>query len=113
MRIGAIFARGSCRALKWMALLGVVFMLGAGQAAAQEPAAAGRWSHAVVDDSPARTVVVAVLQGAINIKAAYARSDLFERRRRLMDDWAGYLGREPRTESRGAAGQLSLTFDSP
>ena len=24
------------------------------------------------------------------IEAAYRRSDLFERRRRLMDDWAGY-----------------------
>ena len=24
--------------------------------------------------------------------AAYARSDLFERRRRLLDDWAAYLG---------------------
>ena len=35
MRIGAIFARGSCRALKRMALFGVVFALGAGQAAAQ------------------------------------------------------------------------------
>ncbi len=35
MRIGAIFARGSCRALKWMALFGVVFALGAAQAAAQ------------------------------------------------------------------------------
>ena len=35
MRMGAIFARGSCRALKWMALLGVVFALGAGSAAAQ------------------------------------------------------------------------------
>ena len=35
MRIGAIFARGSCRALKWMALLGVMFMLGTGSAAAQ------------------------------------------------------------------------------
>ena len=35
MRIGAIFARGSCRALKWMALAGVVFALGAGSAAAQ------------------------------------------------------------------------------
>ena len=32
---GAIFARGSCRALKWMALLGVVFTFGVGQAAAQ------------------------------------------------------------------------------
>ncbi len=32
---GATFARGSCRALKWMALVGMVFALGAGQAAAQ------------------------------------------------------------------------------
>ena len=36
MRMGAIFARGSCRALKWMAMFGVVFALGAGSAAAQE-----------------------------------------------------------------------------
>ena len=35
MRIGAIFARGSCRALKWMALVGMVFALGAGLAVAQ------------------------------------------------------------------------------
>ena len=35
MRTGAIFARGSCRALKWMALVGVVFVLGAGSALAQ------------------------------------------------------------------------------
>ena len=25
------------------------------------------------------------------VEAAYARSDLFERRRVLMDNWAGYL----------------------
>ena len=36
MRTGAIFARGSCRALKWMALFGVVFLLG-GEASAQPP----------------------------------------------------------------------------
>ena len=35
MRTGAIFARGSCRALKWLALFGVVFALGVGTAAAQ------------------------------------------------------------------------------
>ena len=35
MRMGAIFARGSCRALKWTAMFGVVFALGAGSAAAQ------------------------------------------------------------------------------
>ena len=38
MRTGAIFARGSCRALKWMALFGVVFAVGAGAAVAQPPA---------------------------------------------------------------------------
>ena len=38
MRTGAIFARGSCRALKWMALFGVVFVLGAGSAFAQDVA---------------------------------------------------------------------------
>ena len=27
------------------------------------------------------------------VEAAYARSDLFERRRRLMDDWADYVDR--------------------
>ena len=36
MRTGAIFARGSCRALKWVALFGVLFALGAGQALAQD-----------------------------------------------------------------------------
>ncbi len=35
MRSGAIFARGSCRALKWMALVGMVFALGFGEAVAQ------------------------------------------------------------------------------
>ena len=35
MRTGAIFARGSCRALKWVALVGMVLALGAGQVAAQ------------------------------------------------------------------------------
>ena len=30
------------------------------------------------------------------IEAAYRRSDLFERRRRLMDDWASYLAGESR-----------------
>ena len=33
------------------------------------------------------------------VEAAYARSDLFERRRRLMDDWAEYL-----SGGRGAEG---------
>ena len=37
------------------------------------------------------------------VEAAYARWDLFERRRRLMDDWAGYLagGSRARRGQRG------------
>ena len=40
-----------------------------------------------------REVVEAALAHAVGnrTEAAYARSDLFERRRRLMDEWAAYL----------------------
>ena len=30
----------------------------------------------------------------LNVAAAYARSDLFEHRRRLMDEWAAYVDGE-------------------
>ena len=41
-----------------------------------------------------REVVEAALAHVVQnkVEAAYARSDLFERRRRLMDDWSAYLG---------------------
>ena len=46
-----------------------------------------------------REVVEAALAHVVpnKVKAAHARSDVFERRRLLMDDWAVYLdgGREP------------------
>ena len=40
-----------------------------------------------------REVIEAALAHVVpnKVEAAYARSDLFERRRRLMDDWAAYL----------------------
>ena len=40
-----------------------------------------------------REVIEAALAHVVTnkVEAAYARSDLFERRRRLMDDWSGYL----------------------
>ncbi len=43
-----------------------------------------------------REVVEAALAHTVQnpTEAAYARSDLFERRRRLMDDWAAYLDEE-------------------
>ena len=54
MRTGAIFARGSCRALKWMALFGVVFALGAGSAAAQVTITAPK----TVDEAGRLTITV-------------------------------------------------------
>ena len=43
-----------------------------------------------------REVIEAALAHVVRnrVEAAYARSDLFERRRRLMDDWARYLAQE-------------------
>ncbi len=45
-----------------------------------------------------REVIEAALAHVIQnkVEAAYARSDLFERRRLLVDDWSEYLGRNGR-----------------
>ena len=49
-----------------------------------------------------REVVEAALAHVVQnkVEAAYARSDLFARRRRLMDDWAGYLAGDATEETR-------------
>ena len=51
--------------------------------------------HRVLLCRPAVEIFEAALAHVIQnkVEAAYARSDLFERRRRLMDDWATYLAR--------------------
>ena len=45
------------------------------------------------EDGPLREEIEAALAHLVRnrVEAAYARSDLFERRRVLMDDWARYL----------------------
>ncbi len=44
-------------------------------------------------DAPREVAEAALAHKVRNqIEAAYARSDLFDRRRKLMDDWAAYLG---------------------
>ena len=55
-----------------------------------------------------REVVEAALAHVVQnkVEAAYARSDLFERRRRLMDDWSVYVGRD-RGAARGGSGERS------
>ena len=52
-----------------------------------------------------REVIEAALAHVVRnpVEAAYARSDLFERRRRLMDDWAGYLAGGSQGPQAGAA----------
>ena len=50
-----------------------------------------------------REVIEAALAHVVQnrVEAAYRRTDLFERRRRLMDDWAAYLAdksRDPEAE---------------
>ena len=52
-----------------------------------------------------REVIEAALAHVVpnKVEAAYARSDLFERRRRLMDDWAAYLDGE-----RGQVGSVPV-----
>ena len=56
-------------------------------------------------DAP-HAVMEAALSHVIRnqVEAAYARSDLFERRHRLMDDWAGYLAGGSRRPEDGPAG---------
>ena len=47
-------------------------------------------------DHPTREVIEAALAHVVQnkVEAADARSDLFERRRLLMDEWAAYLDRK-------------------
>ena len=51
------------------------------------------WDWAAEETDHPREVIEAALAHVVQnkVEAAYARSDLFERRRRLMDEWAGYL----------------------
>ena len=67
---------------------------------------------AAEDTDHPREVIEAALAHVIQnrVEAAYRRTDLFERRRRLMDDWAAYLAGAPRepeaTTPRGNAAEL-------
>ncbi len=53
---------------------------------------------AAEDTDHPREVVEAALAHVVQnkVEAAYRRTDLFDRRRRLMDDWAAYLAGESR-----------------
>ncbi len=89
-RLAFATARGGV--LKDMALSGLLNELGIAAVPHGFRSSFRDWA-AEETDHP-REVVEAALAHAVRnpVEAAYARSDLFERRRRLMDDWAGYLG---------------------
>ena len=57
------------------------------------------WASEMTDHP--REVIEAALAHVVQnkVEAAYARSDLFERRRLLMDDWAGYLDNQHRSDT--------------
>ena len=67
---------------------------------AAEPARPDLWGARVSNDPGLPDLVEAALAHRVQnpVEAAYARSDLFERRRRLMDEWAAYLTGERRPE---------------
>ena len=76
MRTGAIFARGSCRALKWMALVGMVFALGVGSAAAQQTLSGGQVEIDVADSMEGDSTTITVTVSAeIESAAAGAGSE--------------------------------------
>ncbi len=61
-----------------------------------------RYWAAEETDHPREVAEAALAHKVRNqIEAAYRRSDLFERRRRLMDDWAAYLSGERRDPEAG------------
>ena len=62
-----------------------------------------------------RDVIEAALAHTVQnkVEAAYARSDLFERRRRLMDDWASALGKPYDTLDKQLTTSRSITSHQP
>ena len=64
-------------------------------------------------DHPREVVEAALAHRVRNqIEAAYRRTDLFERRRRLMDDWADYLaGETPEPEAAPSRRRTSAGLD--
>ena len=59
--------------------------------------------YVVEETNHPREVVGATLAHVVQnkVEAAYARSDLFEQRRRLMDDWVAYLTTQGVQTTRG------------
>ena len=86
-----VFPSGRGKRLADMALSGLLKDLAIGGVPHGFRSSFRDWAAAQTNTP--REVVEAALAHTVRnpTEAAYARSDLFERRRRLMDDWATYL----------------------
>ena len=86
-----VFPTSRGRPLKDMALSGLLKQLGIGAVPHGFRSSFRDWA-AEETDHPREVVEAALAHTVRNpVEAAYARSDLFERRRRLMGDWGAYL----------------------
>ncbi len=96
--------------LKDMALSGLLKELGLAAVPHGFRSSFRDWAEEETDHP--RAVVEAALAHTVRnpVEAAYARSDLFERRQRLMNDWAGYLaGRARKREVARAAARPAVS----
>ena len=109
-RAGLAFPTARGRQLKDMALSGLLKDLEIAAVPHGFRSSFRDWA-AEETDHPREVVEAALAHTVRNpVEAAYARSDLFERRRRLMDDWAGYLaGRTRKREAARAAARPAVS----
>ena len=91
---GLVFPSRRGKAIADARLSGVLQQLGIGAVPHGFRSSFRDWASERTDHP--REVIEAALAHVVRnrTEAAYARSDLFERRRLLMDDWAAYVGRQ-------------------
>ena len=94
MASGLVFPSQRGKAIADARLSGVLQQLGIGAVPHGFRSSFRDWASERTDHP--REVIEAALAHVVRnqTEAAYARSDLFERRRLLMDDWAAYVGRQ-------------------
>ena len=124
MRTGAIFARGSCRALKWMALFGVLLALGAGEAAAQTltvstsgtvPEGANRVPVTVRLQAPAPTDGVRAETVTVTLTLTPRPTDVTDRGKEAeldVDEDASWAAGETGQNVNASAGTVEITFNN-
>ena len=103
MRTGAIFARGSCRALAWVLALGVAAVLSAGEALAQnEKPSVSPGSVTLVEGGPSKRVMLSVptasaaVTVSVTVPSANGNGD-------LQMSWAGGSLRLNAVDTTGAS----------